>query len=1015
MTSSPAARGWTSGPLGDTSVMHTRLTSTHLVGRVAELTELELALAQAAGGRPSLVLLAGDSGIGKTRLLAEFERRVGEGAQILRGEAVQTGDGELPYGPLLGALRPLVHERHEVLSTLSPGSRAQLAALVPGLDDGAARPERDDPSAQVWLFEALLELLDCLSARTPVVLILEDLHWADRSTRAFVAYLARGMRDERLLTLLSYRSDELHRRHPLRTLLAELERSERVRRLALEPFDRPELSEALTDILGAPPSPELLARVHARAEGNPLYTEELLAASLDARGVAPQSLRDAFMLRIERLSPSAQRAARVIAVGGALPEAMIAEVSGLGHDELQTALREAVAEQILVPQGEDALSFRHELLREALYDDLLPGERSDLHLALAQAFERRAATGESEGLELPASIAGHYASAGDQPAALRASVHAALTARRMHAASETARLFERALELWARVPDPEQLAGMSHIRLVLLAARSLLLSGQFARADQLLSSTVGGWDDREDPRCHAELLGVLAHVQWMLNRGPEGVETARRALALLPEGDEAQDERAELLEWLARRKLLRGRFREAIVDGEEALAAALAAGDRASEPQALNTLGMAQIQLGDVDGGTARLRQAIALCEREGDIAGAGFAYGSLADLLAIAGRTAEGLETARAGLRVIPRRVRSSYEWMTMTLSELAFLAGDWADARSHLGPPPAELDGIRLIFRLLREAELALGEGDEDTAGAALAQAEPLVAQASEPQWIGALGALLGELYRRRRELPAARAAVDHALDRIELCTDDIGRIARVSATGLRIEADVAQRARDLAERRDERDAVTRARLQLTRLRAAASEGGPVEAAWLATGTAELTRARGRSDRAQWVKAAAAWEMVQRPYEAALAQWRGAEAAALAAERDAAAGLLNAALETAERLGAQWLSEELRALAARARIRLGEGASSTDDALPSGPEDPFGLTPREREVLGLIAQGATNRQIGASLFMAEKTASVHVSRILAKLGVASRTQAAAVAHRQGWVSPDRGAATPR
>ena len=197
--------------------MHTRLTSTHLVGRVAELAELELALAQAAQGRPGLVLLAGDSGIGKTRLLADFERRLGgedQPATVLRGEAVQTGDGELPYGPLLGALRPLVRERDEVLSELAPGSRAQLAALLPGLDDGAARPERDDPSAQVRLFEALLELLDRLSARGPLVLILEDMHWADRSTRAFVAYLARGLRDERVLALLSYRSDELHRRHP---------------------------------------------------------------------------------------------------------------------------------------------------------------------------------------------------------------------------------------------------------------------------------------------------------------------------------------------------------------------------------------------------------------------------------------------------------------------------------------------------------------------------------------------------------------------------------------------------------------------------------------------------------------------------------------------------------------------------------------------------------------------------------------------------------------------------------
>ncbi|MEA2146707.1 MAG: hypothetical protein QOG59_2294 [Solirubrobacteraceae bacterium] len=997
--------------------MHTRLTSTHLVGRVAELTELELALAQAAGGRPSLVLLAGDSGIGKTRLLADFERRLcgeDEAATVLRGEAVQTGDGELPYGPLLGALRPLVRERHEVLFELAPGSRAQLAALLPGLDDGAARPERDDPSAQVRLFEALLELLERLSARGPVVLILEDMHWADRSTRAFVAYLARGLREERVLALLSYRSDELHRRHPLRALLAELERSERVRRLALEPFDRQELSEALTDILGAQPSPELLARVYTRAEGNPLYTEELLAASLDGRGVAPQSLRDAFMLRIERLSPNAQRAARVIAVGRALPEAMIAEVSGLAHDELQGALREAVAEQVLVPQGENALSFRHELLREALYDDLLPGERSDLHLALATALEAGASPHAAGSLEFSSGVAAHYSAAGDQPAALRASVAAALTARRVHAAAESARLAERALQLWGRVPDPQALTGMSYMALVLLAGRALLLSGDYARAEQLLTSVLDDLGPDTDPGCHAELLGVLAHVQWMLNRGLQGIETAKRALDSLPQDAGGGCERAELLDWLSRRTFLRGRFREASADAEQALAEARAAGDPASEAGALNTLGMAQVMVGEVESGTARLREAIALCERENDLDGAAYGYANLADVLAIAGRTAEGLQTARDGLKAVPRHVRASHDWMTMAISELAFMTGDWDTARSHLGPPPAELDGVRLINRLLREAELALGEGEEDRAEEALQRALPLVTQSSEPQWIASFGALLAELRRRGRDLSAAREAVGHALDRIELCTDDIARIARVTAAGLRVEADIAQRARDLAERRDERDAVTRARLHLSRLRAAAAEGGPVERAWLASGAAELARARGRSDAALWAKAAGAWSGVGRPYEQALMRWRGAEAAAAAGERDTAGRLIVEALATARQLGSRWLEDELRALAQRARVRL-DGGEAHGEPVDAAPQDPFGLTPREREVLGLIAQGATNRQIGASLFMAEKTASVHVSRILAKLGVASRTQAAAVAHRQGWVSPDRGAATPR
>ena len=181
-----------------------------------------------------------------------------------------------------------------------------------------------------------------------MVLILEDMHWADRSTRTFVAFLARSLRQERCCCCSRYRTDELHRRHPLRPLLAELERLDRVRRIELEPFDRPELTEALTDILGDQPSEELVERLFARSEGNPLYTEELLAAGLDGRGAAPRSLRDAFMLRIERLSADAQRAARAIAVGRALDETTIAEVAGVEHEALNAALREAVAEQVLV-------------------------------------------------------------------------------------------------------------------------------------------------------------------------------------------------------------------------------------------------------------------------------------------------------------------------------------------------------------------------------------------------------------------------------------------------------------------------------------------------------------------------------------------------------------------------------------------------------------------------------------------------------------------------------------------
>jgi DNA-binding CsgD family transcriptional regulator len=349
--------------------------------------------------------------------------------------------------------------------------------------------------------------------------------------------------------------------------------------------------------------------------------------------------------------------------------------------------------------------------------------------------------------------------------------------------------------------------------------------------------------------------------------------------------------------------------------------------------------------------------------------------------------------------MAAVQGRLRA-HDWMSLTVSDLAFEAGDWVAAREHLVPSGAPLAGRQLIFRHLRAAELALGVGDEDAAGESLESIHDLVCDSSEPQWIALHGLLLGELCRRRHDYDGARDAVENALGRIELCTDDVMRIARVAAAGSRIEADRAQRARDLSEKGELREAMTRCKLHVARLEAAADEGGQVERAYLAEGKAELARARGRGAR-EWAKAVTAWEQVDRPYPVATSRWREAEAHVTAGDRAAAVPEARAALETADELGSEWLAAEVRALAERGRLNLGVDESS-NGATAAVVEDPFGLTPRERQVLALVAQGATNRQIGAALFMAEKTASVHVSRILAKLGVQGRTQAAAIAHRQ-------------
>jgi ATP/maltotriose-dependent transcriptional regulator MalT len=986
--------------------MATRVTSSRLVGRDVELIELEDALESAAGGNAALFLVGGDSGIGKTRLVSALrERADASGAVTMSGECLELADAELPYAPIVAALRPLARERHRAFDDLTAAERSELARLLPMVDAPPAEDDDSGAGAQARLFEVLLELLDCFATDRSALLVIEDLHWADRSTRSFVSFLARSLSDERLLVVATYRTDELHRRHPLRPLLAEIDRQPRVRRLQLEPLGREQVREALEDILGRAPERELVDRLFKRSEGNPLYFEELLAAGADGRGPMPSSLREALMVRVERLDEQAQEALRMLAVGQRLDHALLADALGVDTGALVAPLRELVANHLVVANADGRHVFRHALLREVIVDDLLPGERAELHLALAHAFERRADAGDG-GAQIAAGIAHHFYAAGDRPAALRASAQAGRAAADVHAYGEAAALFERALDIWDQVPDAQELAGCDHISLLMRAADAHWGGGDHFRQEALLKAALAEIP-ATDRRRAAVVRGLLARAQRNLNRTDEALATARDALAELD--PEPSSERAQLVGFIAKTRALQGKFRNAAEVASEALEVARAAGDRAAEVDALDALGLAQIHLGEIDEGRAHLREAIALAGALGRGDALGIAYLNLADALHLRGLADEALATAREGLDVAVARPR---KWIEMFLAELALDRGDWDDVEPHL-PPAERLVGNELLNAQLRRAELALGRGDHDRARELLAQLEPGMAETAEPQYLGPYGALLAELRRREGDLDAAREAVDDALDRLEFCTEDVMRLARVTAVGVSVEADRAQRARDLADKADLRSATARARELVERVRAAAIDGGPVEAAWAATADAEGARARGKPDPSRWAAAAAEWDALQRPYLAARARFHQTEALVLRDDRGAAADALRASLACADRLGAGWLAGEARALAARGRLRVETEAAEAATTSEAGPgeaaaEDPFGLTPRERQVLARVARGATNREIGQELFMAEKTASVHVSRILAKLDVRTRTEAAAVAYRLGLAEPD-------
>src|SRR4051794_8018866 len=534
---SPAAAAGSQSPLSgggarDTATMSSRVTSTTFVGRAAELEELRAALAEAAAGKPALGFIAGESGVGKTRLLAELERAArAEGVRVVGGDCVELGEGELPYAPLVSALRPLARANDPALARLSPPARLALAQVLPGLGRAEDRFD-DEATAQARLFDALLELLELLAGEDGLLLTIEDLHWADRSTRAFLTYLAATMCTERVLVVATYRPDELHRRHPLRPLLAELERDVRARRVELRPFTKAELGEQLADILGGPPAQEMLDRLWARSEGNALFAEELLAAGTDGRGSLPPTMREALMLRIERLAPETQELLRLLAVSQRVSHEVLAEASDLPPTALREALRDAIAAQILVVDCDGRYAFRHALLREVIQDDLLPGERSDLHLSLARALELRAT-----GAHAAAAVAHHYLKGGDQPAALAASVRAGEAAEAVHAYGEAAALYERALELWDRVPEAERLTGREHVLILRAAAWCHATEHAPARAETLLKAALAEVDAAQEPRMAATVLERLGRQQFSLGRPKEAAETRRRALDLLPEGD----------------------------------------------------------------------------------------------------------------------------------------------------------------------------------------------------------------------------------------------------------------------------------------------------------------------------------------------------------------------------------------------------------------------------------------------------------------------------------------------
>jgi ATP/maltotriose-dependent transcriptional regulator MalT len=939
-----------------------------MVGRVADLAVLRDALKQTRSAEPSTVLVGGEAGVGKTRLVEEFCKAAAADAQVLTGQCLELGEEGLPFAPFVSALRKVVSVDGPAVFE---GREREFARLLPELGP----PPDADEVRRGYLFELVAGLFARLSERQPLVLVLEDLHWADASTRDLIGFLVRSGRLPHVLIVATYRTDELHRGHPLRGFLAELDRVRGVQRLELDRLDRDGTAEMLAQLHGTEPDPTTVDTIAERTQGNPFFIEQFAMSADPACGDIPGSLRDLLLSRVDQLPEPAQRVLRMAAVGGTrFGHELLTRVAGIEEADLESAMRAIVAAQLVVVDPDGGYEFRHALVREAVHDDLLPGEHARLHARYAQVIETE------PGLvpigRVPAEVAHHWHAAHDFPRALVTAKRASEDAGRRYAYAEQTRLLERVLTLWEQVPDAGERLGIDHLDLLELTALSAIDSGDYTRALSLTRAALADFDAAAQPVRAARLL--VRRSKLLYNQGKSnGVPEAREAYRLLRSAP-STSERATLLADVAY-ALAGFDGAEAARIAEEAKTSAVELGDVAAEVAATITFGRVCAGQLPAEDGLPPMQDAAARARDIDDLPSLARAQVNISDSLFELGRYEESAAAAAEGVPYADRVgvSRTTGVYLLANYAEALIALGRWDEADARLADA-ARLDppGTLAVPWLRLRARVRLARGHE--------AAGPLVARAVE--FLGR--PFLNEEFRLALQelrvvaaLQSGDPAVALAAARTALAEPAIPARPRYGWPVLAAAATAVDRTPD-----------PELRARIVELAAATPANYPAERAYAAQVEATLD-----GGPARWRDAVRAWRADGQRYEIAQALLGLAAAAAGAGDRAIAAEAIEEAMAVAHALGALPLADSADTLARRIGVRSGSHPAAATTEI---------LTSREREVLRLVAEGQSNSRIAETLYISPKTASVHVSRIIAKLEVSNRGEAAAVARRLGLLN---------